>query len=280
MDYEKVFNKIIEETYEYLHNNNLKTMILGISGGIDSTLTAAICYEVIKRYPKDNLKFVGVNLPCSTNTEEENISALNTMKAFCQENNYWIQNLEKEYTLMKSTCELHSTSTIISQGNIKARLRMIYLYNLASTLNGIVIDTDNLTEYYLGFFTIHGDMGDYNPIGGLWKHEIYDLAKYLLKYYLDDLNKKNAIKKSIEINPTDGNGIDDDGDMGQIAPGYTYNDVDDILISYIKYGDKGIEKSNRKYGINTVNRIIKRMKNSEFKRKRLPIVIQRSLYDN
>jgi NAD+ synthetase len=255
-------------------------MILGISGGIDSTLTAAICYEVIKRYPKDNLKFVGVNLPCSTNTEEENISALNTMKAFCQENNYWIQNLEKEYTLMKSTCELHSTSTIISQGNIKARLRMIYLYNLASTLNGIVIDTDNLTEYYLGFFTIHGDMGDYNPIGGLWKHEIYELAKYLLKYYLDDLNKKNAIKKSIEINPTDGNGIDDDGDMGQIAPGYTYNDVDDILISYIKYGDKGIEKSNRKYGIDTVNRIIKRMKNSEFKRKRLPIVIQRSLYDN
>ncbi len=280
MDYEKVFNKIIKETYEYLNKNNLKTMILGISGGIDSTITAAICYEITKRYSKDNLKFIGVNLPCSSNTEEENNSALNTMKAFCKKDNYWIQNLEKEYELMKSTCELHSTSTIISQGNIKARLRMIYLYNLASTLNGIVIDTDNLTEYYLGFFTIHGDMGDYNPIGGLWKHEIYDLAKYLLKYYLNDLDKINAIQKSIEIIPTDGNGIDDGGDMAQIAPGYTYNDVDNILISYIKNDDKGIEECKMKYGFDTVNRVIQRMKNSEFKRKRLPIVIQRSLYEN
>ena len=164
MDYEK-----IEETYNYLSKNNMKTMILGISGGIDSTITSSICYEITKRYSKDNIKFIGVNLPCSSNTNEENNSALNTMKTFCKKDNYWIQNLEKEYKLLKSICELHSTSTKISQGNIKARLRMIYLYNLSSTLNGIVIDTDNLTEYYLGFFTINCDMGDFNPI--VWSLE-------------------------------------------------------------------------------------------------------------
>ena len=110
-----------------------------------------------------------LNLPSSSNTNEENNSALNTMKTFCKKDYYWIQNLEKEYKLLKSTCELHSTSTKISQGNIKASLRMIYLYNLSSILNGIVIDTDNLTEYYLGFFTINGDMGDFNPI--VWSLE-------------------------------------------------------------------------------------------------------------
>ena len=280
MDYEKVFNKIIEETYNYLLKNNIKTMILGISGGIDSTITSSICYEITKWYSKDNIKFIGVNLPCSSNTNEENTSALNTMKAFCEKDNYWIQNLEKEYNLLKSTCELHSTSTKISQGNIKARLRMIYLYNLSSTLNGIVIDTDNLTEYYLGFFTIHGDMGDFNPIGGLWKHEIYELGNYLLKYYSNDLEKSNAIKKSIEIIPTDGNGVNDGGDMEQIAPGFNYCDVDNILISYIQNGEKGIEECNGKYGSDVVKRVIQRMKNSEFKRKRLPIVIERSLYEN
>jgi NH3-dependent NAD+ synthetase len=67
MDYEKVFNKIIEETYNYLSKNNIKTMILGISGGIDSTITSSICYEITKRYSKDNIKFIGVNLPFSSN---------------------------------------------------------------------------------------------------------------------------------------------------------------------------------------------------------------------
>ena len=280
MDYEKVFNKIIEETYEYLYKNNLKTMILGISGGIDSTITASICYEIIKRYSKENdLKFIGVNLPCSTNTEEENNSALKAMKAFCKEGDYWIQNLEKEYNTIKSTCELHTKSTLISQGNIKARLRMIYLYNLSSTLNGIVIDTDNLTEHYLGFYTIHGDMGDLNPIGGLWKHEIYELGKYLLNYYKDDTDKINALKKSIEIIPTDGNGVQDGGDMAQIAPGCNYYDVDQILISYIQNNDNEIQENYKKYGGEIVDKVIQRMKNSEFKRKHLPIVIQRNLYD-
>ena len=52
MDYEK-----IEETYNYLSKNNMKTMILGISGGIDSTITSSICYEITKRYSKYNIKF-------------------------------------------------------------------------------------------------------------------------------------------------------------------------------------------------------------------------------
>ena len=53
---------------------------------------------------------------------------------------------------------------------------------------------------------------------GLWKHEIYELGNYLLKYYSNDLEKSNAVKKIIEIIPTDGNGVNDGGDMEQIAP--------------------------------------------------------------
>lgn len=54
--------------------------------------------------------------------------------------------------------------TPIADGNIQARLRMIYLYNLASIHKGLVLSTDNQTEYQLGFWTIHGDVGDFNPI--------------------------------------------------------------------------------------------------------------------
>ncbi|MBR5259375.1 MAG: NAD(+) synthase, partial [Eggerthellaceae bacterium] len=159
MNYKKVFDTMVSETAHYLTKNGLKSMILGLSGGLDSTVTAAICHEVVTRYPEQQFKFIGVSLPCSSNSVEENDSASLAMRAFCDE--YWVENLQAQYLLVKATCEQRYPSTPISQGNIKARLRMIYLYNLASVTGGLVMDTDNLTEHNLGFWTIHGDVADH-----------------------------------------------------------------------------------------------------------------------
>ena len=243
MDYQKVFETMIQETQKYLEDHNLFAMILGISGGLDSTVTAAICHEVEKRNPE--LKFYGVSLPCTSNSGEERDSATACMKAFCKEGQYWAENLQKEYMLMKATCCQHHSPTTIGIGNIKARLRMIYLYDLANYTKGLVMDTDNLTEHYLGFFTIHGDVCDYNPIGGLWKHEVYELANYLYNEYYQapfgsEGDKHLALEHAIGITPTDGNGVNDLGDMGQIAPAFAqdknidaYTKVDDIIQKYL-----------------------------------------------
>ena len=95
MNYEKVFNKLVDDTQKYMESNNVWAMILGISGGIDSTVTAAICSEVEKRNPE--LKFFGISLPCTSNSVDENNSANACMKAFCKEGQYWTENLQKEY---------------------------------------------------------------------------------------------------------------------------------------------------------------------------------------
>ena len=281
MNYKKVFDTMVRETANYLAKNGLKSMILGLSGGLDSTVTAAICHEVVKRYPEQQFKFIGVSLPCSSNSTEENDSAYLAMKAFCTE--YWVENLQKEYLLMKATCEQRYSSTPISQGNIKARLRMIYLYNLASVTGGLVMDTDNLTEHYLGFWTIHGDVADYNPIGGLWKHEVYELCKYLYTEVHPDENCPchKALRAGYDITPTDGNAVAAGGDMAQIAPGHTYEEVDDILGAYLQHGDdeQEMKRLNEAYGAETVERVLTRHRKSEFKRKRMPLVIERSLYD-
>ena len=298
-DYKNIFEQMVTATQKYLENNNLYAMILGISGGLDSTVTAAICHEVEKRNPE--LKFYGVSLPCSSNKEEENDSAGLCMKAFCKSGQYWTENLQKEYMLMKATCcQMHSPTTI-GQGNIKARLRMIYLYDMANYTNGLVMDTDNLTEHYLGFFTIHGDVADFNPIGGLWKHEVYELANYLLKEYYklpdptDDGYIQMALRAAIGIMPTDGNGVNNLGDMGQIAPAFAHDDnieaykkVDDIIQTYLEYQGHhpeeyqiAMEELYRKYpavednGVvvyDTVRDVISRINRTEYKRKRLPIV--------
>lgn len=57
----------------------------------------------------------------------------------------------------------------------QARCRMMYLYDIASRHKGLVMSTDNQTEYQLGFWTIHGDVGDFDPIQDLWKTEVYEL---------------------------------------------------------------------------------------------------------
>jgi len=318
MDYAKVFNTMVDETQKYLESHNLCAMILGISGGIDSTVTAAICSEVEKRNPE--LKFYGVSLPCTSNTIDENNSATTCMKAFCKEDQYWTENLQKEFMLMKATCSQRHLPTTIGQGNIKARLRMIYLYDLANYTSGLVMDTDNLTEHYLGFFTIHGDVCDFNPIGGLWKHEIYELASYIRDYYndkygelVDSILSEDAIIRenyfyrvlalnhALGIRPTDGNGVNDLGDMGQIAPAFAhdknvdaYAKVDDIIQTYLEYREHhpeeyqiAMEELHRKYPNiedngcvihDTVDEVLGRINRTEYKRKGLPVVIDRKLY--
>lgn len=303
MDYQKVFETMIQETQKYLEDHNLFAMILGISGGLDSTVTAAICHEVEKRNPE--LKFYGVSLPCTSNSGEERDSATACMKAFCKEGQYWAENLQKEYMLMKATCCQRHSPTTIGIGNIKARLRMIYLYDLANYTKGLVMDTDNLTEHYLGFFTIHGDVCDYNPIGGLWKHEVYELANYLYNEYYQapfgsEGDKHLALEHAIGITPTDGNGVNDLGDMGQIAPAFAhdknidaYTKVDDIIQKYLyaitqlpDERDKIIQDLRDKYDVDndkvtyhTVDDVIARIKWTEYKRKGLPIVVPRKLYE-
>lgn len=296
-DYKMVYDQIIKQTGEYCRKHNLKSMVLGLSGGLDSTVCAAILREVSKQY---GIKLIGISLPCSTNSRLERSTAATCGDCFCDE--YKEVNLQDLYLLTKGKCDTEiGESTKISQGNLKARLRMIMLYNAASINNGIVIDTDNLTEHYLGFFTIHGDVGDFKPIGKLWKTEVYELANYVLSLYSNRLEEfqanrallegqpgefnrcqfaESALRAAIMIKPTDGNGVTEStnefqpssGDLDQIAPGYTYNEVDKVL-QYIvnnyqlnEYEWDHIAKTYFNGDIETINSIKRRYENSMFKR--------------
>lgn len=276
-DYKKIFETIVDNTELYVKKAGLKSMVLGISGGIDSTVVAAVCHEVSKR--NEDVRFIGVNLPANTNTQIENDSADYAIRAFCDSAIY--SGIEDAYNSVQNLCDEYCNSTAISRGNIKARLRMIYLYNVAGVNKGIVMDTDNLTEHYLGFFTIHGDQGDLNPIGRLWKTEVYELAKYLKDEYYkdtDNINIVKALEHAIEITPTDGNGVKGTGDLDQIMPGYTYTDVDKVLQFALS---EFLTRENVEYFLQQNPNItydafwgvVNRYKNSEFKRQVSPYVI-------
>ena len=243
-DYSKVFSIIVKRTEDYICSNNLKCMVLGISGGIDSTVVAAICHEVSKR---TGVPLIGRSLPTKHNKEGETNTADLVGKAFC--NDYKVVPIHSMYEKLAINIAVAESGmldnskhyqTPLANGNIQARLRMIYLYNLASIYKGLVMDTDNLTENNLGYFTIHGDVGDFNPIGGLWKTEVFELASYIKDHYHfesqvhsnpnlieEASNKAIAIEESLKLKPTAGLGITD-SDLDEIGAD-SYEQVDYIL---------------------------------------------------
>lgn len=307
-DYGEVFETLIEKTAKYLIDNNIKAQVIGISGGIDSTVVAAICHEVSKR---TNIPLIGRSLPSKYNKEGETTTADLVGKAFC--NDYKVFNINELYhsCVMQITHkETGSTKytvadngnierventfqTTLANGNIQARLRMIYLYNLASIHKGLVMDTDNLTENNLGYFTIHGDVGDFNPIGGLWKTEVFKLAEYLIDFYrmTGQIDRSIAMFNSWSLKPTAGLGITNN-DLEEIGA-ESYDQVDSILKEILAWKRLSSERGEAYDSvwdmrhafleeqqmldtpIEVIIAVTDRHFKSEFKRKQLPIKITR-----
>lgn len=320
LKYEKVFNTLVDETEKYLKEHSIQAMVLGISGGIDSTVTAAICSEVNKR---TGIPLIGRSLPINNKDDEFNTSKL-VGEAFCNDFKvlkigglYWntLSDLCEDvgdisagdFSTIQCLEEMPSR-TPIANGNLQARLRMIYLYDLASRNKGIVISTDNQTEYQLGFWTLHGDVGDFNPLFGLWKTEVYALADWLSKFYIGQTELATypsqrsikyhemyeAINASAALTPTDGLGISN-SDLEQIGA-KSYSEVDDILQEFEAFqylypkrlAGMTLKEKAKEFLDNqemlyiepeVIIKVIDRHVKSEFKRKNLPICITRDKYD-
>lgn len=242
----------------YILDNNIKSLILGISGGIDSAFAAALLRPVCDN---TNTKLIGRSITIETNKAEEIDRANAIGMLFCHDYKY-LDHTDiylKYKTLLPDIDDTHLSK--LRMGNAKARFRMMALYDLAQLNKGIVIATDNYTEYLTGFWTIHGDVGDYAPFINLWKTEVYNCAKFLCKTLPNE--QSLALMKCVNAVPTDGLGISN-SDLDQLGAN-NYQDVDNILIQYLS--------GNTEYENHPV---IQRHKYSDYKRK-IPIAINRSI---
>ena len=274
LDYKDVYDNIVTGLSSYVNKYHLESLILGISGGIDSTVIAALSKEVCKH---TGCKLIGISLMTNTNQNDEVDAASLVGAEFCTE--YQKCTIEEEYKVLDAMCDrINGEGNPTSRGNIKARMRMITLFDASAKNKGIVLSGANRTEIELGFSTLGGDsIAAISPLSETWKHEVYGLAKWMLKnIYIDSA----ALKASIALTPTDGNGVQAGGDMAQIAPGHTYEDVDDILMTYIEYKSHHPEEYQiamnelyEKYTKETVDRVIERYHKSAFKRLHIPLGI-------
>lgn len=265
-DFNNAVINIRTELKNYIQHSKLQSLVLGLSGGIDSALTAALAYPVCKEL---DIPLFGRSITIETNKPDEiyrgkligntyvtDFKEINLTDAFRKVKGDFVENINDE--------DQSGVAFKIRMGNIKARFRMIYLYELAGKHQGMVLSTDNLTELLLGFWTLHGDVGDYGMIQQLWKTEVYNMAKYIAENEADE-KQAEALMECVNAVPTDGLGITN-SDLDQLQA-KSYNEVDEILIDFL-------HNKNEKYKDHPV---IQRHLKSEYKRNN-PLNLKRELF--
>ena len=203
--------------------SNLETFIVGMSGGIDSSLTVVLASKVKKTY--------GVILPCKSSPESYQNASLVAKKFDIPT---FKVELDETYTVLKNkiTSVLQEELALYPDGNLKSRLRAVALYTIANQKNGVVVGTDNYCENYIGYFTKGGDgLVDVNPLGLYFKSEIYAMARVL-----------EIPEEVIQARPTADLGISED-DEAEL--GFTYPELEKAikhLEGYEKLPDEEINK--------------------------------------
>jgi NAD+ synthase len=245
-DNEKPRKIIVDFIKDYVTRTGVKGVILGLSGGIDSSLVATLACEAIG--PE---MVLGVMLPVDAKKDAQNVTDARELA----------ESLGIRHALyeIKEAIAAYDSLNLdkVALGNLAARLRMATWYARANQENRLVLGGGNKTELMIGYFTKYGDGGtDILPIGDLYKTNVRDLSKHL---GVPEAIVKKAPSAGLWAGQTD------EGEIG-----ITYPELDSILYLLIEKGmnsediiDWGLEKDK-------VEKVMRMMKLSEHKRKPLP----------
>jgi len=188
-----------------------QSLIIGISGGIDSSVTSTLCAMT-------GIKTIVLTMPINQISSQHDLSIKH--KDWLKEkfNNVEDYNIELDEVFKIFKSKLLKFDNEHGMANSRARIRMTALYQVATANNGIVVGTGNkIEDFGVGFYTKYGDGGvDISPIADLLKTEVWELGKEL-----------NILEDIINAQPTDGLWDDGRTDSGQL--GLTYEELEEAM---------------------------------------------------
>ena len=209
IDWSELADEITAWIADYAKSNGISTLVIGVSGGIDSAVTSTLS-------AKTGLTTIVLNMPIHQDRKQNELS--NKHISWLESNFDNVEgrlvDLTGTYDSFTEEMNEHDLSSL-SLANSRARLRMTTLYAIAGSTGGIVVGTGNKVEDFgVGFFTKYGDGGvDISPIADLMKSEVYEIAKAL-----------DIVEEIQQAAPTDG--LWDDGRTDEEQIGATYAELE------------------------------------------------------
>jgi NAD+ synthase len=204
-DFSDLKDRIVEWIQQYCVDNSIKSLVIGVSGGIDSAVSSTLAAST-------GLPVYALGMPIHQKEDQEVLS--DTHLDWLQQNfsNVIVNkfDLTKVFDTFEYTMREFGVNEL-SLANSRSRLRMMTLYQIAGSVGGIVVGTGNKVEDYgIGFYTKYGDGGvDIAPIADLYKTEVWKLGEHL-----------GIDQRIIEAQPTDGLWEDGRTDEDQIGTSY------------------------------------------------------------
>ena len=248
LNLKEVHNELVEFLRESFKKAGFSKAVLGLSGGIDSALVAYLLRDALG---KENV--LAIMMPYKSS----NPDSLNHAKLVIED--LGINSKTIEITdMIDAYFKNEKEATSLRMGNKMARERMSILFDYSSKKNALVVGTSNKTEIYLGYSTQFGDSAcALNPIGDLYKTNIWDLSRYLK--IPNELIEK---KPSADL----WEGQTDEQEMG-----LTYKEADQVLYRMLEENKKVEEVLAEGFNKDLVDNILRRMNRSEYKR-RMPLI--------
>jgi len=216
-DFEKTTNEITAFIRKVVNEADASGIVVGLSGGVDSSLTAALCVRALGAD-----KVLGIIMPASFTPKEDVEDAYRLAKMLKMKTvRVDIDGISKAFLEAVGVSE-DDPEMKMPLANLRARIRMMILYFFANAYNMLVAGTGDLSELLIGFFTKYGDgAADFLPITHLYKTQVRRLAKYL------------GVPERIAFKPS----------SPQLYPGHKlldevpidYDELDPVLIGLFKY---------------------------------------------
>ena len=200
---------------------NPPSLIIGVSGGIDSAVTSTLC-------AKTGLKTIAVSMPIKQNQSQHDLSLRHLKWLEDSFDNVEIMTIELDEVFKSFELTMTNFNNKLAFANSRSRLRMVTLYQIAQSNKGIVVGTGNKVEDFgVGFYTKYGDGGvDISPIADCTKTDVWNMGKSL-----------GIMNEIIAAAPTDGLWDDSRNDESQL--GLTYEQIEEAMNnSNSKYYDK------------------------------------------
>jgi NAD+ synthase len=193
---------------DYANQANMTTLVVGISGGIDSAVVSTLC-------ARTELDVVAVTMPIRQRPELHHLSILQGEWLTTRFKNVRHETVDLTSTFDEFEQRMGEYNNLLGFANSRSRLRMVTLYQIAQSTQGLVVGTGNKVEDFgVGFYTKYGDGGvDISPIADCYKTEVWQMGREL-----------GIIEDIIEAPPTDG--LWDDGRTDEDQLGLSYADLE------------------------------------------------------